>query len=123
MINGKPQFHVVRHNILFNEMDITLEGGFFGWLVNVLSVIFKGPLTEIAQNAMKETLSDIVNREVNELIRTIPFIQPYDHQISIDVHSNSPIFINPDYMYASVFGFFFPSHIHQRPPIGNLLLI
>jgi hypothetical protein len=57
-------------------MNVTIRGGFSGWLMNLLSGLFSTTIKQEVEKAIKDTVKEMFEKDLNNLIKETPFVQP-----------------------------------------------
>lgn len=125
--NNKPYFTVDRAGIDLGNLNVKVNGGFAGWVVNLMTTLFKSQVKKSIEKAITETLTDLVNKDLNEIIQAAAFIVPLYQNVSIDLHLQRLNF-NERFVLGSLNTLFVPSEyssqkviLPENPPYDRML--
>jgi hypothetical protein len=124
-VKGKPHFVVKNAVAVLGAMEVTIRGGFTGWLMNLLSSLFSTSIKREVENGIKATITEMFHKELNTLIENTPFVQPLpiEEKILIDFLMDKQCFTNSLYLRHGVRGVFYPKENPVPPPLDKPVVL
>jgi len=107
---GRPTAKISQVDFDLSDLDIHLSGG-ASWLYNAIISLFHGKIVDALEGALRDTLTGDVQKQLDELLATIPVQEPVGHYLAIDysLAAEGGFVITPDnQLLASSAGEFYP---------------
>jgi len=137
LLDGKPHLkihHNQQPNVKFGSLDISLNGNFGAWVMNMMIQLFKKSITGSLETSLRLAIIELMDEDLSRMIEEsdfiLPLIQPFNGRggLSMDLHVQKLVVANQ--FSALVFrGIFSPistvfnnkesSEWPENPPFGN----
>jgi len=118
---GHPTAKISSCKLDMSDLDITLHGG-ASWLYNAIISLFHGNIVDALQDAVCDTLTGDVQKQLDEILADIPVQQPVGNYLAIDysLSGANGIVITPEqFLIASSAGEFYPRNGHPGGAPGQ----